>query len=87
MQERIVDLLDTWQAIINADHDDGIDLQYQRLERKNLKTPKPLLNDILGDDLHQAGSEKFRVGRSLRGVEPSVNLFLTDAKAKPSGGA
>jgi len=85
VQERIVDLLDTWQAIIDADHDDGIDLQYQRHERRNLKTPKPLIYDVLDDNFHQAGSEKFRVSRSLRGVEPSVNLFLTDAP-KSSGG-
>jgi len=85
VQERIVDLLDTWQAIIDADHDDGIDLQYQRHERRNFKTPKPLIYDVLDDNFHQAGSEKFRVSRSLRGVEPSVNLFLTDAP-KSSGG-
>jgi hypothetical protein len=86
VQERIVDLLDTWQAIVSADHEHGIDLQYQRLERKNLKSPKPLLHDILDDDFHQSGSEKFRVGRSLRGVEPSVNLFLTDVGGTSGGG-
>jgi hypothetical protein len=88
VQERIVDLLDTWQAIIDADHNDGIDLQYQRYERRNLKGPKPLIYDVLDDNFHQAGSEKFRVGRSLRGVEPSVNLFLTNApgaSGKPDG--
>jgi hypothetical protein len=85
VQERIVDLLDTWQAIIAADKQHGIELQYQQRERRNLSNPKPLLYDMLDDNFHQAGSEKFRVGRSLRGVEPSVNLFLTDVGGKSGG--
>jgi superfamily II DNA/RNA helicase len=74
VQERIVDLLDAWQWIIADYQDNGVELQYQRQERRGLKTPKPLLYDML-DDTPSEQSRKFRTGRSLRGVEPSVNLY------------
>jgi hypothetical protein len=74
VQERIVDLLDAWQWIIADYQDNSVELQYQRQERRGLKTPKPLLYDML-DDTPSEQSRKFRTGRSLRGVEPSVNLF------------
>ena len=49
--------------------------QYQRYE---LDKPKPLMREVLDTDFESEHHRKFRVGRSLRDVEPSVNLFLKD---------
>jgi hypothetical protein len=84
--ERIVDLLDSWQWIIGDYQQNGVELQYQRHERPTLKTPKPLLYDML-DDTPSEQSGKFRTGRSLRGVEPSVNLFWREPGGSGSPGA
>ena len=81
VQERIVDLLDAWQAIIDGYQHDSIDLRYQRYEGPD--TPKPLLRDMLDTDFITENHRKFRVNRSLRDVEPSVNLVLRDIRGGP----
>ena len=81
VQERIVDLLDAWQAIIDGYQHDSIDLRYQRYEGPD--TPKPLLRDMLDTDFITENHRKFRVNRSLRDVEPSVNLLLRDIRGGP----
>ena len=81
VQERIVDLLDSWQAIIDGYQHDAIDLRYQRYEGPD--TPKPLLRDMLDTDFITENHRKFRVNRSLRDVEPSVNLLLRDIRGGP----
>ena len=81
VQERIVDLLDAWQAIIDGYRHDSIDLRYQRYEGPD--TPKPLLRDMLDIDFITENHRKFRVNRSLRDVEPSVNLVLWDIRGGP----
>jgi hypothetical protein len=88
VQERIVDLLDSWQAVIAADTSHNVELQYQQHEPHTSTVPQPLLSDMLdaGTDLHHPASWKFRTGRSLRGVEPSVNLILRDIHGPGSGG-
>jgi hypothetical protein len=50
-------------------------VQYQTYE---LKQPRPLLRDMLDQDFASEHHRKFRVSRSLRDVEPEVNLFLRD---------
>jgi hypothetical protein len=75
VQSRIVDLLDSWIKVRGDYADKGIPLQYQRYE---LDKPKPLLRDVLDTDFDSEHHRKFRVGRSLRDVEPSVNLFVKD---------
>jgi superfamily II DNA or RNA helicase len=75
VQSRIVDLLDSWIKVLDDYVDNGIPLQYQRYE---LDKPKPLLREVLDTDFDSEHHRKFRVGRSLRDVEPSVNLFLKD---------
>lgn len=67
---RIIKLLDTWEKIIQ----EYPDLQYQK-EEKNI--PR-LLHDFLDDDLANKPTymKEFRAQRSLRDVEPTVNLWV-----------
>ncbi len=76
VQGRIVDLLDSWRKIIDDYQAKGVDVQYQKWEEK--KQPRPLLREMLDKDFESEHHRKFRANRSLRDVEPNVNLFLTD---------
>jgi hypothetical protein len=75
VQNRIVDLLDAWQKILEDYRAAGVSMQYQKYE---LKQPKALLREILDKDFESERHRKFRANRSLRDVEPEVNLFLKD---------
>ena len=48
-------------------------MQYQKYE---LKKPQPLLREMLDTEFESEHHRKFRANRSLRDVEPEVNLFL-----------
>jgi hypothetical protein len=52
-----------------------VEAQYQRYE---LRQPRPLLRDVLETQFESEHHRKFRANRSLRDVEPEVNLFLKD---------
>ena len=73
---RAKDLLDEWNAMAKEMHDVGGSLQYQR-EAGNAAA---LLHEFLHPDLKNLPSNhprmKFRANRSMRDVEPSVNLWL-----------
>ena len=73
VRNRVVDLLDTWQAEVSYYREANAHLQYQRSE---LPQPKPLLHEMLDTDFDQESHRKFRAMRSLRDVEPEVNLYL-----------
>ncbi|HEX4999628.1 MAG TPA: DISARM system helicase DrmA [Terriglobia bacterium] len=75
VQNRIVDLLDSWRKIFEDYHTQNVALQYQSYE---LDTPKPLLRDMLDKDFESSDHRQFRSNRSLRDVELDVNLFLKD---------
>jgi hypothetical protein len=75
LQARIVDLLDSWRKILDDYRAAGVALQYQKYE---LSRPRPLLRDMLEKDFESEHHRKFRANRSLRDVEPEVNLFLKD---------
>jgi hypothetical protein len=75
VQNRVVDLLDSWRKIFEDYRAAGVDMQYQKYE---LKQPKPLLREMLDKDFESEHHRKFRANRSLRDVEPEVNLFLKD---------
>jgi hypothetical protein len=75
VQNRVVDLLDSWRKIFEDYHANGVAMQYQKYE---LKVPRPLLREMLDKDFESENHRKFRVNRSLRDVEPEVNLFLKD---------
>ena len=74
VQNRVVDLLDSWQKIVEDYHADGVAMQYQKYE---LNRPRPLIREMLENDLSEL-HRKFRANRSLRDVEPEVNLFLKE---------
>ena len=75
VQNRVVDLLDSWRRIFDDYRNAGVTMQYQKYE---LKQPRPLLREMLDKDFESEFHRKFRVNRSLRDVEPEVNLFLKD---------
>jgi helicase-like protein len=70
LRGRVQDLLDTWEGIAGRKGD----LQYQR----EVGQAPPLLFNPLDPDLERQPKEarKFKVQRSLRDVEPTVNLWL-----------
>ena len=72
VRNRVVDLLDTWQAEVAYYHEANTRLQYQ----KELSQPRPLLHEMLDNDFDHESHRKFRAIRSLRDVEPEVNLYL-----------
>ncbi|TSA02114.1 MAG: helicase, partial [Nitrospiraceae bacterium] len=75
VQNRVVDLLDSWRKIFDDYHAAGVSMQYQKYE---LKQPRPLLREMLDKNFESDHHRKFRANRSLRDVEPDVNLFLKD---------
>jgi hypothetical protein len=75
VQNRIVDLLDSWRKIFDDYHAAGVAVQYQKYE---LKQRQPLLREMLDKHFESEHHRKFRANRSLRDVEPDVNLFLKD---------
>ena len=82
IQNRVGDLLDSWRAIVDDYHVDGVPMQYQKHE---VRTRRPLLREMLDTDFESPHHKKFRVNRSLRDVEPQVNLFLQDLSSRLSG--
>ena len=77
IQKRVADLLDSWDRIVADYHANNVSVQYQRHE---LGQPRPLLREMLDADFESPDHRKFRANRSLRDVEPEVNLHLLDAR-------
>ncbi|MEN9935406.1 MAG: hypothetical protein RLZZ387_1985 [Chloroflexota bacterium] len=77
VQNRIVDLLDSWRTIVDTYQEATVAVQYQPYETRG--SGKPLLHDTLEKRFDSDHERKFRASRSLRDVEPDVNLFLRDA--------
>ena len=75
MQNRVVDLLDSWHTVVEDYRKAGVEVQYQRYE---LRQPSPLLREMLDKVFESEHHRKFRANRSLRDVEPVVDLFLRD---------
>lgn len=74
LRGRVQDLLDEWCKIAEQKRQVGAGLQYQREEGG---APR-LLYAPLDPELEQlsAGAKKFRANRSMRDVEPNVNLWV-----------
>ncbi len=82
VRNRVVDLLDAWQGIVEEYLEAGAAaVQYQQYEGS--RTAKPLLRDPLEKQFDSERQRRFRVGRSLRDVEPEVNLYLRDLNNQP----
>jgi len=82
VQNRVVDLLDSWRKVFDDYAAANARLQYQKYEKQG---PKPLLHDMLEEDFDSEHERKFRVVRSLRDVEPQVNLFVENLPASRTG--
>ena len=83
IRNRVGDLFDSWLAICDGYRRDGVPMQYQKYE---IQTRKPLLREMLDTDFESHHHGKFRTNRSLRDVEPQVNLFLKDLSSRLGGG-
>ena len=84
IRSRVGDLLDSWTAIYRDYHASGAAMQYQRYERGG--AGKPLLREMLDTDFESDQHRKFRANRSLRDVEPAVDLHLQDLPGTLDGG-
>jgi superfamily II DNA/RNA helicase len=75
VRDTVMDLLDSWEKI--AGDAGGAGLQYQREEGQ----APPLLLDPMDPELARKtpNERKFRAHRSMRDVEPSVNLWINEA--------
>jgi hypothetical protein len=74
VRERSEDLLDTWSQIAHELQNRGVQLQYQR----ETGAAQRLLYEFLDPELRTLPlrHKKFRANRSMRDVEPSVNLWV-----------
>jgi hypothetical protein len=74
VHEKVGDLLDEWGKIALDLANSGVALQYQR----EIGGAQRLLYEFLDPELKQlhARHMKFRANRSMRDVEPSINLWL-----------
>lgn len=75
LRTRVNDLLDEWSKIADRKRDAGAGLKYQEYEDGG---DPHLLYDPLDPELAKQppGAAKFRAHRSMRDVEPSVNLWV-----------
>ena len=74
VRNRIVDLLDSWLAIVDDYQSEGVGMNYQRYEHP--QRPKFLLREMLEREFESEHHRKFRTNRSLRDVEPEVHIYL-----------
>jgi hypothetical protein len=74
VRDRALDLLSAWSHIAHELHNQGIALQYQI----ETGAAQRLLYEFLNPDLKKLPMRhrKFRANRSMRDVEPSVNLWV-----------
>jgi hypothetical protein len=77
VRERVIGLMDDWAKVAKEYRDVGTGLQYNPVEAGGAKQ---LLYDFLSSELKNLPPEnvkmKFRANRSLRDVEPDVNLWV-----------
>ena len=73
VRSRIVDLLDSWVAVVEDYHDANTAVKYQQYEPQ---TARPLLREMLEDNFESPHHRKFRANRSLRDVEPEIDLYI-----------
>ena len=74
VRQRCLDLLDEWAKIVELYQNNGTQTQYQ----SEVGGAKQLLYEFLNPDLESLHErhKKFRANRSMRDVEPEVNLWL-----------
>ena len=72
---RVVDLLESWRAVVEDYHADNVTVKYQQYE---MKQGRPLLREMLDTEFESDHHRKFRANRSLRDVEPEVDLYIRE---------
>jgi hypothetical protein len=73
VQERFGHLLDAWVRVVDGYQSNGVATKYQQYEDS---PAKPLLREMLDTEFDSLDHKLFRVNRSMREVEPSVNVFV-----------
>ena len=86
VHDRVGALLDAWQAVVDGYREDTVAVHYQKYESLS-PGARPLLRDMLDTDFESEDHRRFRANRSLRDVEPTVNLFLRDLTGQDVGEA
>ena len=83
VRARTADLLESWERIRAGYGAVGAGLRYQQHEGND---GRPLLRDMLDTGFESPDHAKFRANRSLREVEPEVNVFVKDpvVREKPN---
>ena len=71
---RVVDLLDSWLAVVDHYQSVNSAVKYQKYEPG--RAPGRLLREMLEEEFDSPHQRKFRANRSLRDVEPEVNLYI-----------
>jgi Helicase conserved C-terminal domain len=74
VRQTVEDLLDEWEKYAHELHGKGVQLQYQQ----EAGAAQRLLYEFLNPELKKLPlrHQKFRANRSMRDVEPSVNLWV-----------
>ena len=85
VQNRVVDLLDSWLAVVEDYHAANTKVRYQKYEHGPGRSGQPLLREMLDKDFESEHHRKFRANRSLRDVEPEVNLYLKELHGQDVG--
>ncbi|MYC84650.1 MAG: helicase [Acidimicrobiia bacterium] len=81
---RVVDLLDSWLAVVEDYSNVNAHVKYQKYEGR--AGGGHLLREMLEEDFESAHHAKFRANRSLRDVEPEVNLRIRPLTASLADG-
>lgn len=76
VRHRIGDLLDSWREVVADYSDKTVNVLYQKHETPEARG-RPLLRDMLEQEFDTEHQRKFRANRSMRTVEPSVDLLLS----------
>ena len=78
VRDRIIDLLDSWQYVVDSYGEVGVGVKYQKYEKYQQQNLQPLLREMLDREFETEHHRKFRANRSLRDVEPEVNVYVKD---------
>ena len=75
VRARVAALLDSWRAVVDDYHAGNVAVKYQRHEKTE---GRPLLREMLDTAFESEHHRRFRANRSLRDVEPEVDLYIRE---------
>ena len=75
VESRVRELLAAWEEIVADYHQANAQVKYQQYE---MRQRRPLLREMLDTQFESEKHRLFRANRSLRDVEPEVNLHLRE---------